>query len=302
MAGRVAGDEDAGGHTDRVEAAIGNRDIVEHATDTGAVGDISAKTNGRAAVGQATASDADAGAVFREELVGGFLGGGFVEIDAHDVRALSPEAVRGFLADAGAGADHDHDLARQFLLGGHALELRLFQQPILDVEGLLLRQRNIFIDGLGAAHDFDGAIVEFSGHAALRLVLAPRNHAEARDQHDGRIRVAHRRRVGVFALGVVGRVVLAVTLDARGQFLAQRGQVFGLRIPIHVERLDLRAQEMVGARRAEFGETRRVLRVNKTQDLLVVLHGADEPLLARDEPAERREYRRKVIAAFLRRE
>ncbi len=45
------------------------------------------------------------------DLLRGRLGGLLVQVDADDVRAFLHEAVRGFLADAGAGADHDDDLA-----------------------------------------------------------------------------------------------------------------------------------------------------------------------------------------------
>ncbi len=115
------------------------------------------------------------------------------------MRAFLDEPVRGFLADAAAGADDDDDLAREFLFRRHALQLRFLEQPVFDVERLLLRQRDVFVDRLGAAHDFDGAVVELGGDARFGFVLAPGDHAEAGNQHDRRIRVAHRGRVGVFA-------------------------------------------------------------------------------------------------------
>ena len=119
-----------------------------------------------------------------------------------------------FFADAAARADNHGNLARQFLLRGHAAEFGFFEQPILDVEGLLLRQRDVLVDGLGAAHDFDGAIVELGGDARLALVLAEGDHAEAGDENDRRIRIAHGGRVGVFALRVIGGVILAVLFQA----------------------------------------------------------------------------------------
>ena len=167
------GTEDAGGDGDGVEAAVGERDLVEHRADAGAVGDVRREADGRAAVGDAGAGDADAEAV----LVGDFLRRGFggvrVQVDADDVRAFLHEAVRGFLADAAAGADDDDDLPRQFLLGGHALQLRLLEQPVLDVEGFLLRQRDVFVDRLRAAHHFDGAVVELGGDARLAILSLP---------------------------------------------------------------------------------------------------------------------------------
>ncbi len=112
------------------------------------------------------------------------------------------------LADAAAGADDDDDLAGEFLFRRHALQLRLLEEPVLDVERLLLRQGDVFVDRLGAAHHFHGAVVELRGHARFGLVLAPGDHAETRDENDRRIRVAHRGRVRVFAAFVVIGVVL----------------------------------------------------------------------------------------------
>ena len=103
-----------------------------------------------------------------------------VQVDADDVRAFLDEAVRGFLADAAAGADDDDDLAGEFLLGGHALQLRLLEQPVLDVEGLLLRQGDVFVDRLGAAHHLDGAVVELGGDAATRSCPCPRRSCRGR--------------------------------------------------------------------------------------------------------------------------
>ncbi len=88
---------------------------------------------------------------------------------------------------------------------------------------------------------------------------------------------------------VVGGVVGAVGVEAGGELRLERGDVFGLRIPIDVERLDLRAEEVVGAGGAELGETRGVVRIHEAEDLLVVLHGADEALLLTHLAAEPRE-------------
>ena len=63
---------------------------------------------------------------------------------------------------------------------GMRLQLRLFEQPVFDVERFLLRQRDVFVDRFGAAHHLDGAVVELGGHARLGLVLAPGDHAAGR--------------------------------------------------------------------------------------------------------------------------
>ena len=145
-----------------------------------------------------------------------------VQVDGDDVRAFLDEAQRDLAADAAARADHGDDLPREFLLRGHALELRFLEQPVFDVEGLLLRQRDVGVDRLRAAHDLDGAVVELGRDARLALVLAPGDQAEAGDEDDGRVGVAHGGRVGVLALLVVGGVVLAVRLEAGVELLLQR--------------------------------------------------------------------------------
>ena len=96
----------------------------------------------------------------------------------------------GFLADAGAGADHDDDLTGQLLLGWHALELRFLKQPVLDVERFLLWQGDVFVDRFRAAHHFHRTVVELRCHAGLGFVLAPGDHAEAGDENHGRVRIA----------------------------------------------------------------------------------------------------------------
>jgi len=50
------------------------------------------------------------------------------------------------LADSRACTDHDHNFAEPVPFRRHALQLCLFKQPIFDIEGLLLRQRNVFVD------------------------------------------------------------------------------------------------------------------------------------------------------------
>ena len=85
------------------------------------------------------------------------------------------------LTDTGTGADDDYHLPGEFFFRRHASKLGLLQQPVLDIESLLLRQRDIFIDRFGAAHDFDRAVVEFGRHSRFRFVFAPGNHSQTRE-------------------------------------------------------------------------------------------------------------------------
>ena len=112
-------------------------------------------------------------------------------------------------------------LAREFLFRRHPLQFRLLQQPVFDVEGFLLRQRNVLVNRLRAAHDLDGAVVKFRRYARFAFVLAPGNHAQAGNQNDGRIRIAHGRRVGMLAALVIIRVILPVLFQSGGKLLFQ---------------------------------------------------------------------------------
>ena len=200
--------------------------------------------------------------------------------------SLLDETISGLAADATSCTDDRDDLACHLLLGGHALELGLFKEPILDIKSLLLRQRDILVHGFGTAHDLHGAVVELGGHAALALVLAPGNHAQSGNEDDGGVRIAHGGRVVAFAGVVIGGVVLAVLLDPLGEKRAQTLEISRLRIPIHIEGLDLGAEEMVGAAGAQLGETRCVGAVHESQDSLILLDRADEALLLADLAAE----------------
>ena len=121
--------------------------------------------------------------------------------------------MSGGSADARPAADDDADVPGQWFVGGHSLQLGLFEQPVLDVEGFLLRKGDVAADGLGTTHDFDGTVVELGGDARLGLVLAPRDHADTGDEHDGRVGLPHGGRVVVLAGFVVRGVVLDVLLD-----------------------------------------------------------------------------------------
>ncbi len=105
-----------------------------------------------------------------------------------------------------------------------------------------------------------------------------------------------------FALFVVGRVVGAIVFQTSSEFATERGCVFRLRVPVDVERLDFCAQEMVGARGAEFREAGGVVRVDEAEDFFIVLHGADHALLRGDVAAQPREDGCENGAAFLCRE
>ena len=92
--------------------------------------------------------------------------------------AILDKSVRGFLADAAASSHHHDNLAGELLFRRHPLEFRFFEQPVFDVEGFLLRQGNVFIDGFSSTHDFDGAVIKLRRDTGFRLILAPRDHPQ----------------------------------------------------------------------------------------------------------------------------
>jgi hypothetical protein len=63
-----------------------------------------------------------------------------VDVGEHDAGALAQQALGGGRADAPCPAGDERDAAGEALRLRHALELRLLQQPVFDVEGLLLRE------------------------------------------------------------------------------------------------------------------------------------------------------------------
>ncbi len=72
----------------------------------------------------------------------------------------------------------------------------------------------------------------------------------------------------------------------------------GLRVPVDVERLDLGAQEVVGAGGAELGEARGVVAVDELERGFVVLDGGDKALLLADLAAQPREQVDEEFAAL----
>ena len=78
------------------------------------------------------------------------------------------------------------DLAGEAFRLRHALQLRLLEQPVFDVEGFLLRQAEIIRHGRSAAHHVDGVDIKLAGDARGRLVLGEGDLADAGHQIDHR--------------------------------------------------------------------------------------------------------------------
>ena len=185
----------------------------------------------------------------------GLLGLVEIEVGDHHAGALGRELLGDRLADAGGGAGDQGDPGGERLRRRHPLELGLLERPVLDPELLRLVDGRVRRDALRPAHHVDRVDVELPRHAGGLLVLAEAEHPDARHEHDQRVCPADGRRVLGRVAVVVALVVLAVGLV---QLLEPGSHLFRTRGAGEVEhhRLDLGAQEVVGAAGAELGQAR----------------------------------------------
>ena len=160
---------DAGVGDDNVDAAIGERGLVEARDNAGLVGHV-----------QRDADRAVAAESFARSPAMRSSSASLVDVGQHHAGAFAHQSRRRRSADAAGTAGDIGDAAGQRFRLRHALQLGLFEQPIFDVEGFLLRQADIGADAGGAAHDVDGVDVEFDGDARRRLVLGEGEHADCR--------------------------------------------------------------------------------------------------------------------------
>ena len=114
-----------------------------------------------------------------------------VEIDAGHAGVVGGEVRACHAADAASRADDHRHMPRERLRLGHALQLRLLEAPVLDVERLLARQREVAADGFRALHHLDRAAVELRRRARLGLRRAPRDQADAGHEDHGRLGRGH---------------------------------------------------------------------------------------------------------------
>ena len=167
------------------------------------------------------------------------------------------------------------------------------KQPVLDVEGLLLRQPAVFRHARGAAHHVDGVEVELARDPRRRLVLGEGDHPHPRHEIDDRVRVAQGRAVGMPAALVVGGIILPVGVHRRRKPGQRRVEVGLAGVEVHHQRPDLGAQEMVGAARPERRQRRHVAGVDELQHRRAVVEVPDHVRVLRDHPADPRHQRRR---------
>ena len=83
----------------------------------------------------------------------------------------------------------------------------------------------------------------------------------------------------MFAALVIFGIVLPVLCQAIGNLLLESSDIFGLWIPIYIERLDLCAQKVIRTARAKLRQARGILRIDIAEDLLIVLNRSNEAFL-----------------------
>ena len=139
-----------------------------------------------------------------------FVERALVDVGDDDAGALAHHPRRRRAADAAGAAGDQRDAPSERLGLWHTLQLGFLEQPIFDVERFLLGEAHISADAGGAAHDVDRVDVEFAGDARGRLVLGEGQHADAGNQIDHRVGVAHRGRIRTLAALVIGGVLVAI--------------------------------------------------------------------------------------------
>src|SRR6266478_1772557 len=264
---------DAGIGHDDVETAEATHGVAECGHDRGLVDDV-----------HDDAVD-DVLAVAPRQVGHRLLQGAGVHVRQGDAGPLRQEPQRGGTADAAGAAGDEGDAAGQAPGLRHALQLGLLEQPVLDVERLLLGQAHVPIDGAGAAHDVDGIDVELPRAPGGGLVLGVGQHAHPGDEVDDRVGIAHRWAVGPLAALVVPRVVVAVGLELpveRGHQLLHAP----LGIEVEHQRADLRPEEVIGAGGPQRGQRREVPAADELKDFRAVVEVADLRLLLHDFAAE----------------
>ena len=217
----------------------------------------------------------------------GFFQRAGIDVGQHDAGPFLQQLAGDGLANAtGAAGDQGH-AAGQALGLGHALQLGFFEQPVLDVEGFLLGQADVGVDAVGAAHHVDGVDVELAGDAGGGLVLREGQHADAGDQVDDGVGIAHGRAGWALAALVVGAVVGAVGFQ-RGIQAGQHGVHIGVAgVEVQHQRADLGAQEVVGAGRAQRGQLHQVVAADELQHRSAVVEVAQLALVGADAAAQR---------------
>ena len=267
---------DAGVGDDDVDPAVGEDRLAEGGLDRILVGHVGPGVDDRV--------PAEPGAEFGNRRLEARL----VDVGEHDACAFAHEARGDRPPDSARSAGDERDAADERFRLRHPLELGLFQEPVFDVERLLLVEADIAADAGGAAHDVDRVDIEFRRDPRGRLVSGEGEHADAGDEVNDGVGIAHRRRVRPLAALVIGRIVGAIGRKAVVERGDDRVEIVRRRIERQHQRPDLRAQEMIGAGRAERRKRFELARVDEFEHSRRVGEMADLALAGRDALADRR--------------
>ena len=238
-----------------------------------------------------------------------FRGAEFAVCD-HHMRSAFRGQEGYFAANPAGSADHQHHAAAQFFRSRLPAYLGFFQCPVLDAEGFRSGQCNVvfmhlegarisrrsglrqhrgtptFIEMPGALHHVDGVDIKLTRDARLRLVFAEAEHADTGHQHDSWVRVPHCRRIFQGMLLVVVGIFAAIFLH---RCFRRSLNVRWIRrvIPLHQQRTNLGADEMIRTTGAEIGELRSRMRIDEIQYFRDISEAADHALLGGDAPAQK---------------
>ena len=226
---------DAGVGDDDVQAAVGDDRLAERGVDRRLVRHVDVDS-GHRVLAESLAEVGNR----RIQALG-------VDVGEHDASALAHKPSCDRLSDSARAAGHQRDAPGERFRLRQALKLGLFEQPIFDIEGFLLLKSDIAADAGCATHHVDRVDVEFRAGAGGRLILGEGQHADARNEIDDGVGIAHRRRVRPFTALIISRVVGAII----GKILVERRndriEIARRRIEWQHERADLGAQEVIRA-------------------------------------------------------
>ena len=96
----------------------------------------------------------------------GLLRGVRVLIRSDHVSAGAGKLLGVGSADAAAAADHQHDLAAEFLLRRHAPDLGFFERPVFDAKRFARRKRNVVVEAGEGRRDLGGLRLRQNAPAA----------------------------------------------------------------------------------------------------------------------------------------
>ena len=195
------------------------------------------------------------------------------ELRAAALQALGRQAAGHRPADTRGAAGDESDPPRQLLLGRCQRQLVELERPVLDVEGVLRRERDVPTEGRRVADDVDRVVIDVAHDPGRPAIAADREHAEPGDKHDARQRIDQLD--ARTAMGVDVRRVIALE---RGETALDRGHDAGRivsALEAHEARQALGVDGVVGRRRPDLGDRGRLDRRDELGHPGVVVEAED---------------------------